>query len=114
LDSYLERQRLQRVDFLKVDVEGAELETLRGAAELLGRRPRPVILCEVQDVRTRPWGYPAGEIVRFLRRLAYRWYQPLPGGRVQPVSAEQTMFDGNFVAVPEERLEQLRAMGLAL
>ena len=114
LDSYLERQRVPGVDFIKMDVEGAELEVLRGAAELLGRRPRPVILCEVQDARTQPWGYAAKEIVEFLRGFGYRWFQPVPEGGLRPLSAEQAEFDGNFVAVPEERLEQVRKMGPAV
>ncbi|HEV3459561.1 MAG TPA: FkbM family methyltransferase [Thermoanaerobaculia bacterium] len=35
-------------DLIKIDVEGAELECLRGAGGLLGRE-RPVILCEIAD-----------------------------------------------------------------
>jgi methyltransferase FkbM-like protein len=64
-----------RVDFIKVDIEGAELSFLRGAGGVLCDAPRPTILAEVQDIRTRPWGYAATE-------LAHR--------------------DGNFLAVPED------------
>ena len=44
LDWLAERQPLP--DVLKIDVEGAELEVLQGARELL-KRKRPVVLCEV-------------------------------------------------------------------
>ncbi len=42
------RERFPAPQFLKIDVEGAELEVLRGATSIL-RRDRPVILCEIGE-----------------------------------------------------------------
>lgn len=84
LDHYADENDLLRVDFVKMDVEGAELAVLKGATEMLERRPRPVVFCEVYDIRTRPWGYPAREIVEFLRQRGYRWFIPSPGGDATP------------------------------
>jgi FkbM family methyltransferase len=103
LDDYVRENNLPRVDFVKMDVEGGELAVLKGATEFLARHPRPVIFCEVQDMRTRAWGYPAREIVDFLRRSGFRWYLPSPEGATQLLPLDQMEFDGNFVAVPEER-----------
>ncbi len=103
LDRLLQRQQIERVDFIKMDVEGAEWGVLQGAAQLLGRRPRPVVLCEVQDIRTQPWGYRAKEIVLFLARLGYRWFLPMPDGNLEGISSDQDGFDSNLVAVPDER-----------
>jgi FkbM family methyltransferase len=103
LDDYLGQHNLPRVDFVKMDVEGGELAVLKGATEFLERQPRPVIFCEVQDMRTKPWGYPAGEIVDFLRGKGFRWYVPSAEGAACPLPSDQNEFDGNFVAVPEER-----------
>lgn len=36
LDDYCEEQRLQRIDLLKLDVEGHELDVLRGSTRMLG------------------------------------------------------------------------------
>ena len=41
LDQVLLKQRIGSVDFVKLDVEGAELSVLKGATELLTKRPRP-------------------------------------------------------------------------
>lgn len=103
LNEYVQLQNLARVDFVKMDVEGAELAVLKGATDFLERRPRPIIFCEVQDLRTRPWGYPAREIVDFLRQRGFRWYVPSAGGNMRLLDLDQNEFDGNFVAVPEER-----------
>jgi FkbM family methyltransferase len=103
LDRVLEEQHITRVDFIKLDVEGAELSVLKGATELLSRMPRPVILAEVQDIRTEPWGYPAREIIRFLSDIDYVWFRPLPDGWIEELDTAPTEFDGNFVAIPAEQ-----------
>src|SRR5262249_32425901 len=51
LDDVLDELQLRRIDFVKIDVEGAEREVLAGAERLLKRKPRPVLLVEVEDRR---------------------------------------------------------------
>jgi FkbM family methyltransferase len=107
LDRVLQDRGIERVDFLKLDVEGAELSVLKGATQLLSREPRPVILAEVQDIRTKPWGYAAREVVRYLSSTNYVWFQPLPNGSLRKMDTERPEYDGNFVAVPQERVASL-------
>jgi len=111
LDSVLDRYNFKRVDFMKLDVEGGELSVLKGGTELLSRPLRPVILIELQDVRTRPWGYPTREIVQFLFTNGYRWFKPLPAGTLEPRAADAQEYDGNFVAIPEEKIGSLDVAG---
>jgi len=110
LDSVLREHKIETVDFVKLDVEGAELSVLKGAPELLRRKPRPIILIEVQDIRTGPWGYAAQEIVRFLSRAGFRWFQVLPDRNLAPVDESREEYDANFVAIPDERLDSLGSM----
>jgi len=105
LDSWMRRENVSRVDFIKLDVEGAELEVLEGATRLLEWRPRPVALVEVQDVRTAPWGYRAGEILRLLEAKGYTWLELSADGSIRRLDTSREGFDGNFVACPEEVLE---------
>lgn len=102
LDGCLRRRGIEHADFIKIDVEGAELEVLKGATGLLKRPPRPIILAEVEDLRTAAWGYPAREIVDFLRQYDYRWFRVAEAG-LQPVSDDYRSFNENLVAVPQER-----------
>src|SRR4029077_19746421 len=74
LDTFLAQQNVTRVDFIKMDVEGAELGVVQGAEELLGRRHRPVILAELTDSRPLPWGYSASAINDSLAGKGYRWF----------------------------------------
>ena len=104
LDSVLTDCRTQHVDFVKIDVEGGELGVLRGARNLLDRIPRPVILCEVLEMRTQPWGYPAGHIIRDLVEREFHWFQLSEDALLSPLDLASYEFNGNFVAIPKEML----------
>ena len=108
LDEALWRLRVDAVDFLKLDVEGAERSVLRGAGELLRGDSRPVILAEVQDIRTRAWGYRAREIVEFLAREKYCWFTVQADGRLQVAATDLGSYDANMVALPAERVDEIQ------
>lgn len=107
LDDLLGEFGMRHVDFVKLDAEGAELSFLRGACRTI-RAARPVILAEVQDLRTRPWGYPAREIVEFLARENYGWFAVNANSNLQPVSTQLKLYGANLVALPEERVDDIR------
>ena len=46
LDDYYGQGQLSRIDFIKIDIEGAELSALRGATRVF-RELQPVLLCEI-------------------------------------------------------------------
>jgi FkbM family methyltransferase len=108
LDSWLAERRIDSVDFVKLDVEGAELAALKGASQLLSRQPRPVILAELQDVRTEPWGYRAKDAAAYVQSFGFRWFRLLSGGGLAPLPENLDQYEGNFVAVPEERMDQIK------
>jgi FkbM family methyltransferase len=110
LDDVLRALGITRVDFIKLDVEGAELSLLHGASKMLEGATRPAILAEVQDIRTRPWGYPAREIIKFLVSAGYRWFALAEDGNLQPVSSDLPFYDANLVALPRERVEEFSAL----
>lgn len=107
LDACLDREQIKRVDFIKVDAEGGEWEILKGSRKLLEHEPRPVILCELQEIRTEPWNYQPNELTHFLRRYGYRWFRVLHDGSLLRLPEEQESFEGNFVAVPNESMNQI-------
>jgi FkbM family methyltransferase len=108
LDDALWRLRVDTVDFIKLDAEGAELSVLQGTRELLRRASRPVILAEVQDLRTQPWGYRARDIVEFLLREKYCWFAVTGDAGLRPVATDMDSYDANLVAVPAERVDEVQ------
>lgn len=75
LDGLCARTGLPGLDFVKADVEGAELLVLRGGSAVLTAH-RPTLLLEIEERHTRKYGYGAHEIVAELGALGYaphRW-----------------------------------------
>jgi len=67
-----------------------------------------VILAEVQDLRTQPWGYRARNIIDFLVRENYCWFGVAADGGPWPVATDMDSYDANLVAVPAERVDQVQ------
>jgi FkbM family methyltransferase len=107
LDHYAEHRKIAYVDLLKIDAEGAELHVLRGASRLLSGSLAPVVLCELEDRRTIPWGYRVEEIVSLLHSSGFRWFQSTPSGELVAVGGQWPEQGGNFVAVPPGRLASI-------
>ena len=68
----LDDQGLTDVRLIKVDVEGHELEVLRGGEQLL-RRDAPVLLVEIEQ-RHLGTERTVGEVIEYLRSLGYHAY----------------------------------------
>ena len=74
LDSYLTDHKVERVDFIKLDVDGHEFKTLRGAAGTLAAH-HPLIIMELQpDLLERNGDDPAA-MINFLSELDYLFYE---------------------------------------
>jgi FkbM family methyltransferase len=110
LDDVLVERGIEQVDFIKLDAEGGELAVLHGARRLLQTAPRPAILTEVEDVRTRPWGYEAREIMRLLAQWNFRWFALSDLGTLYPASPDEDACDANYVALPNERAEEFQTL----
>lgn len=75
LDSYLEQKQIEQVDFLKVDIEGAELKCLSGAEKLFRQKNPPVILMEMALKATENFGYLPNDLISFIKKRGdYEFY----------------------------------------
>ncbi len=107
LDEYLRRERIDRVDLIKIDTEGGEVDAFRGAQHLL-ERIRPLIICEALDLVTRAWGYAAADILKLVRTYDYEWFDILVDGSTRPHQPKEEYWEvRNYLAVPREKRDQL-------
>ena len=75
LDSYLSDRGIGRVNFVKVDIEGAEILFLKGAGSLFQQDVPPIILMEMALEQTGNFGYKPDDLIRFIdERAPYVFY----------------------------------------
>ena len=60
-------------DFIKIDVEGAELMVLKGAAKTL-EKYHPKLMLEYSEVNCKAAGYNRHDLVNFLKPMGYTFY----------------------------------------
>jgi FkbM family methyltransferase len=95
-DEVFSETGLERLDVMKIDVEGAELPVLRGACGTL-KRYRPTILMEVSKVTYEAAGYTTRDVVDFLGRLDYEIFLIKPRGEVAPIGNSELPKFGNIL-----------------
>jgi FkbM family methyltransferase len=71
LDCFLKKEGLRPPDLIKLDVEGAELAALQGAAAILADF-RPLLLVEMEEKNLQAAGASKAAIQAFLRDYGYR------------------------------------------
>jgi FkbM family methyltransferase len=72
LDSYLASKGPRRVDFVKIDVEGAELHVVRGLLDTLAAY-QPIVAVEVYADWTRDFGYEPADLINLFYAAGYDW-----------------------------------------
>jgi FkbM family methyltransferase len=70
LDAIVKEAKLDRVDVIKIDVEGAEFEVLKGAAKTLDDY-RPVLIIELMPNQLKSMGTSIDEVNQFLASHGY-------------------------------------------
>jgi FkbM family methyltransferase len=104
IDQYLGDQGIRHVDFVKMDIEGAELDAFVGAERLLRGENRPTLMVEMSDPVTEAWGYPTNKKYDLLRSWGYDWFEFSADG-VLSLSPRRERYEGfgNLVAKPGPR-----------
>jgi FkbM family methyltransferase len=103
LDAFAAEAGLTRLDFLKLDVEGAERRVLDGSRKVL-HQMRPMILLEASDATLSGQGSSVSDVLEFLRLQDYRVYA-FSDSTGAPTPAQGETRSGNLIAVPMEKSE---------
>jgi hypothetical protein len=76
LDSFCTEHEIDRIDLLKLDIQGNEHQALAGAAHLLNTGRIGTILTELNWARNNEATCPATESIRILEKAGYRFSKP--------------------------------------
>ena len=112
LDQLCDDLQLERLDTIKVDVEGFEVEVLRGANTALNRL-RPVMYGEFNNGLMPQRGVSFRDAWSILSPLHYRCFSFT--GRMRLVERREPPAElGNAVLIPGEKMEAVLAAGVTL
>lgn len=86
--------KVDRVDVIKLDLEGGELPALRGAVKIL-ERDRPDLIIEVDERYPPRFGYQARDLFEWLERRGYGWERFVDGSLLSPCPLDRALREGN-------------------
>lgn len=107
LDALAGQRNWPDVDFVKMDVEGAERLALEGGVGFFTDWPRPVLMCEFSDRRSIAFGHRCSDVYDWLTARDYRWFAFASNGKLTDEPPKTEYDYDNLVACPREKLDRL-------
>lgn len=108
MDELARTEGLRQPDFIKCDVEGAELDVFLGAKELLNRPDAPIVLFESNVHTSKGFGRPisaARDFLASLERANFQFFKLQDNALVPSVDLDPV--HSNSIAIPRRRCAQL-------
>ena len=96
LDAFVATSGIARPDFMKIDVEGAELLVLKGGAATFGDGMRPLLFMELFAPWQRPFGYGPWDVLSLLAGYGYRFLFMCPEGLIEHQPREAMPFPPEY------------------
>lgn len=101
LDAFVQNHQIANCDLIKVDIEGAELEFLRGGANFINKS-RPIIYSEFNQHWAHEFGYSFTDLAAYISSWEYKLYQQVGRCSFRHINQPLTGIT-NFLMVPQEK-----------
>lgn len=101
LDDFVESSDLT-IDFIKCDVEGAELFVFQGGVESI-RKDKPVIFAELLRKWAGKFNYHPNEVIDFLKDMGYRCFIVKDNRLVEFFTVDEQTIETNFFFLHAEK-----------
>ena len=93
---------LEKLDFIKCDVEGAELLVFKGAVETI-KKYKPIIFTEMLRKWAAKFNYHPMDILRFFNNIGYRCFTIYKQNLVEFYEMNEETVDTNFIFLHSEK-----------
>jgi Methyltransferase FkbM domain len=101
LDNFCKDRCIERIGFLKVDVEGAEVCVIKGAENLLRNRAIDLIWLEVEPDNLFEMGDSFHDLTDVMKDVGYTFHLLQPDGSAGPAVDIRRNWAANMIAKPE-------------
>lgn len=96
------------IDFIKIDIEGAELYALKGMTNLI-KKDQPVILLEINPFFLEGFKIQEKELTDFIQQINYSTF--LFDTKLKKLTPHPSNFiESNYIILPNSKLEQYRSL----
>jgi len=110
LDEYVATRRMPQINFIKVDVEGHELEVFKGATRTLSATEAPIVSFEINRRCLDNRGIAPTAVSGLLRNCGYSHFWAVnPFGGATPVLGDIGAQDCDYLAAKANYLNRVRA-----
>lgn len=100
LSDYCEKHKIEQIDFMKIDVEGFELQVLRGMEELLMQKKVGAIYIETMEDNHIRMGSSYREFLEFFGKVGYKIYTLSEEGEAQNEVTPDQVTAHNHLCLP--------------
>lgn len=117
LDQYIQQHNLSNVDIIKMDVEGAEMEVLKGAHLLLSMKNPPIWIIEMNKETASSFGHTPSDLLALLQTYTqYKFFRIVSAWKnILPMSSIEDYRHGdNVICVPISRMERFSPLTSSL
>ena len=95
---WLRKNGVDRVDLMKIDVEGGELSALKGLEAMLEKNKVAMIVMEVSETMSAAFGYTPLDLFGYLTRFGYSLARLEAFGQSRPVDGTRFPGQGMYIA----------------
>lgn len=101
VDEYCQKKGLKSVDFIKIDVEGNELNVLKGAGDVLTKY-RPVVYSELLRKHAKRFDYHPDDVIALMRGYGYSCFT-LRDRKLVNIETIDNVEETNFFFLSKEK-----------
>ncbi|HEY0355769.1 MAG TPA: FkbM family methyltransferase, partial [Flavisolibacter sp.] len=87
LDEWAKENHIDRINMIKIDIEGAEYEALEGMQYVLTQM-KPVVMIEIQASLLAKYNKQPRDIYRFMKDHGYRSFEVVSKNQLKEIDAE--------------------------
>lgn len=102
LDEFVQTNEIKKVDFIKCDIEGAEIFALKGGIKTI-QEQKPKLFIEMLRKWTRKFEYHPNEIIELLKNLGYCCFKISKNSLLEEIfEIKENTIETNFVFLHKE------------
>tara|TARA_Y100000591_G_C21750239_1_gene654339 strand:+ start:334 stop:1140 length:807 start_codon:yes stop_codon:yes gene_type:complete len=73
LDSFIKKNRIKKIDFIKLDVDGYELDVLKSGS-IFFKKNKPILFIEIAPYLYTEFGYDCLDLIKYIKKYKYNFY----------------------------------------